>query len=793
MITKIKKTVVILMLSIICMGITGAEIYAQEDNQEEEKCGYVLPEHIPGTSSIATNSNNNLYHSVLESSYDSRNVNGVSYITPVRDQGNLGCCWTFAALGACEANALKQGIFSNPDFSEMHLGWFVYNTSGVVDEYNNLSETYNVLYDNGTAEAVSAYGIMNVGGNNQYSVATLSKWIGAADETVAPYPEYTLQNEAGVTSVDSSLAFNSKVYLKNSLYIPMSDTSQIKEAIKEYGAVAASYYSDSRYYGSYNNYSKAVYYNPVNMSYSNHAILIVGWDDDFSKNNFVNKPATDGAWLVKNSWGSNWGMDGYFWISYCESSLNNDTACAYEVASTDEYDHNYQYDGNILPSAFGSNGFANVFTAQDNQWLEAVSFYAADVDIQYSIQIYTDIMDSSNPENGTAMLSAPLTGYTTYEGYYTVDLPTHIELKKDETFSVVISTDKDVYMYASGTQQINQGAYTIKQQDEVFDGQSFIRLGGGMWYDLGREQSYNLCIKAFTTDYTYEGNLNTDLCSFSLEQNAAGNYYLRGEIVVVEWVNGVSTVPTQTPVMTFETIDGSDTIEVFVTPTGTNTYYFDRFIEGLDSGKEYVFTVTSGDAHNVSPYRTVPVYLSTSTYGLSESAVLGKINGQAIGYEMNSEGILVLKEMDTSYIGNINSLLQSVEYVKSDYGNFISGKIIVVEWIENDTVSTVPRETPIMYFKSDDFTESLPVFITPTGTNTYYFDRNLSEDMDVNKEYIFTIESGSADNVSERRSMIVTTTEMDSKDGLLWETDTQKIMFKTDYSNGRMKIYAINK
>ena len=41
----------------------------------------------------------------------------------------------------------------------------------------------------------------------------------------------------------------------------------------------------------------------------------------------------------------------------------------------------------------------------------------------------------------------------------------------------------------------------------------------------------------------YYGNINSELYSFDLKQNGSGAYYLTGEIVVVEWVDGVSTVP----------------------------------------------------------------------------------------------------------------------------------------------------------------------------------------------------------------------------------------------------------
>lgn len=293
---------------------------------------------------------------------------------------------------------------------------------------------------------------------------------------------------------------------------------------------------------------------------------------------------------------------------------------------------------------------------------------------------------------------------------------------------------------------------------------------------------------------TYVGNVNTELQKFTYDKETG---YLSGQIVVVEWIDGVSTVPTVKPVMTFDSVDGTESIEVFVTPTGTNTYYFDRLIAGLTEGQEYVFHVTSGDSKNVSEYRTVPVYTGTSSIG--SEGFLGNIGTtQSIKFKTAEDGTLVLyggaAEIENAYTGDVNSSLLNVNCVTSETGNFVSGNIVVTEWVNG--VSVVPETAPAMSFESVDGSEKLGVYIASIdGTNTYYFDRNLSEDMDTSKEYIFRISLTEENNISARKSMVVTTNYMDKKSGILWTTDTQLICYKTVVADGdnQLRVYALNK
>ena len=133
----------------------------------------------------------------------------------------------------------------------------------------------------------------------------------------------------------------------------------------------------------------------------NHAVTLVGWDDTISKEAFASSndegrlPSRDGAWIMKNSWSTYAGDEGYYYLSY---DMNLDTTTAFEFEKRSAYTHNYFYDGGYqiqYDNPYGLKSFpvANVFTAQqtsDNsvEVVSAVSVGIASSQTNYSVQIY---------------------------------------------------------------------------------------------------------------------------------------------------------------------------------------------------------------------------------------------------------------------------------------------------------------------------------------------------------------------------------------------------------------------
>jgi C1A family cysteine protease len=420
----------------------------------------------------------------------------------VREQGSFGVCWSFAAVGAGEASLILKGLADKTlDLSELQLAYFFYHS--VADPLGNTT---------GDTNQALGSDYLNVGGNSVFTTFALAGWTGLADEAKAPY------GTASTTgTLDNSLSYDDAYHMQNAYWINLStDVAEVKKMIMKYGAVASAHYTDqSTTTGSTACYNPATYAYFYDGSYkTNHAIVIVGWDDNYSKSNFnaSKQPTNDGAWLVRNSWGSTLGDQGYFWISYEDSAFNSDSfskAFVFDFEPGDNYDHNYQYDGTS-----GANGYslasggsiANIFTASGNstgaqEKIDAVSFALYDVNVNYSIQIYTDITDTTNPTSGTARLLTPKTGSTSYVGYYTIPLDEPVVVNEGEKFAIVITLSKNdgSTTYFFGDKSYQNDTW-IKFTNVISSGQSFRKNDmGSNWYDLN-SSGVTARIKAFTTD-----------------------------------------------------------------------------------------------------------------------------------------------------------------------------------------------------------------------------------------------------------------------------------------------------
>ena len=223
--------------------------------------------------------------------------------------------------------------------------------------------------------------------------------------------------------------------------------------------------------------------------------------------------------------------------------------------------------------------------------------------------------------------------------------------------------------------------------------------------------------------------LNSELKKIELHRNPQGKYYISGEIVIVKWVNGVPTVPKNTPKMSMKGYGLPG--DLFVTPTGTNTYYFDKYIEGLGTFNNAQYWIEIS-LDNENSYATTRMW-----FGKYDNTILGTYKD--VNIRLHDNGFITFNK------GTINTELKKLSLVDTNYEwqKFISGEIVVVKWIGN--ISTVPNRKPKMWLKSTDGKVTLDVFITPTGTNTYYFDRNIAG-IDESKEYYFEIQLDDADS-----------------------------------------------
>ena len=327
--------------------------------------------------------------------------------------------------------------------------------------------------------------VPNNGGYSEMGEAYLAGWLGPVSEIDDSYNPYSYLSP----QLSGLLHVQNIIYIKrDSIY----DNDEVKKAIMDYGAVS------SDIHWEFDTYIKdGINYYYWGNSRINHAVTIVGWDDNYPKENFNGNPPGDGAWIVKNSWGVAYGEMGYYYVSYYDTSIlpvsEQISGYTFIFNSTMNYDRNYQYDTagrtNYFKDTSDTLWYKNRFISVGDEYLAAVSTYF-EKNTEYELQVYV---------NGD--LKVEKTG-NSHAGYYTIELGELIPLMKGDEFEVVfkITVDSNVGVPISQISYLNKMIYGKNV--------SFLSDDGIHWYDfytfLERysQDSYSLsqaaCIKAFT-------------------------------------------------------------------------------------------------------------------------------------------------------------------------------------------------------------------------------------------------------------------------------------------------------
>ncbi len=419
------------------------------------------------------------------SRYDLRNTGKVS---PVKDQDPWGSCWTFATMGSAESSALGRG-WQSPDFSEKHLAWFGYtDVSPALVGFDRVKEKN--IYDQG--------------GSATIAVALLSRWTGIVGEGDVPYADFTTPPPA---DAKNAALLNACRIAPAGVYFQKN----VKYLVQNYGAVNIDVYidgegeedEDETLNSSYNP-ERAAFYYAGESAESNHAVLAVGWDDAYSRENFLIEPPGDGAWIVRNSWGDDWGDEGYFYVSYYDNvtgALEDEDAFAFEVVPPQAYDGCDFHDPLGVTGAYavgnndGDQWFSNVFTSDKTQNLHAVGLFAMNPDTTMTIFVYTDI-DAFNPRSGALALS-PWTVACAIPGYYVLNLEHTVPVMKNQQFSIVVNTRAPDAEFPIAIES-PEGEFSSKAK--ASKGQSFVSADGASWKDLTEEKpNANVCLKVFFT------------------------------------------------------------------------------------------------------------------------------------------------------------------------------------------------------------------------------------------------------------------------------------------------------
>ncbi|MEL3906954.1 MAG: leucine-rich repeat domain-containing protein [Treponema sp.] len=330
------------------------------------------------------------------------------FVTPIKNQYKDGGCRSFASLAALESHIkMKEGI--DIDLSE-----------------NNMEMRHGFYFQGKKARE---------GRNRESDIPYLINGIGPILEEHDSYtpmqdengqkPEYLTRAQVDaltpVTDKDRAslvmgFEFLKKVDTKNLTSEEDEKLVQIKTAIKDHGAVVANIYMSHDGNKTFP-YSNAKYYNPTTHAYyadgedgaygagcstgncnnGNHAITIVGWNDNFSKDNFTTKPPIDGAWIVKDAQTTEFGENGYFYVSFASVSMGEDAYVFTDVRQGNEYDGIYQHDEVAFSKFIASDLLAtktvlfNRYKPTDNgQRLEEIGFYTTKPEAEYEVYLIED-------------------------------------------------------------------------------------------------------------------------------------------------------------------------------------------------------------------------------------------------------------------------------------------------------------------------------------------------------------------------------------------------------------------
>ena len=267
----------------------------------------------------------------------------VSTLPEVRNQNPYNTCWAFAAVGAMEIDLIKDGK-SPVDLSEFFLAYF--------SAHNYPSPKAGGEGDSVTYTGTGSY--LDNGGHSTLAYHILASLIGTTTESDNPYPGRDEEDllPAAYTSIAAQIT--------GAYSMSAADVTLLKKQIQEHGSVKVSIYMP--YSG---NYDRIIAVEDGRIGYSsstaalygtyaktNHDVLLVGWDDNFARDNFVPDlaPASKGAWKARNSWGADFGEGGYFWISYEDASLKSGKAVAYDADIQNISDYCYSYDKSYSPT-----------------------------------------------------------------------------------------------------------------------------------------------------------------------------------------------------------------------------------------------------------------------------------------------------------------------------------------------------------------------------------------------------------------------------------------------------------
>ncbi len=448
----------------------------------------------------------------LPASFDLRNVGGANYVTSVKSQQG-GTCWTHGAMAAIEGNLMITGRWAaagesgQPNLAEYHLDWW-----NGFNQHNN---------DDRDPPAGGGLEVHN-GGDYRVTAACLGRGEGAVRDIDGQ--SYTYPPARWLESYHH--------YYPREIHWmtagpDLSGIAALKQAVMQHGVMGTCMCYSSSFIQGY------IHYQPPGSTLEpNHAVAIIGWDD-----NKATQAPQPGAWLCKNSWGTGWGLGGYFWISYydkhCGQHPEMGAVSFVDVVRSPYVLVEYHDFHGWRDTLAGVQEAFNAFRPAQREELAALAFYTAAGDVEYVLTVYDRFQDGQ--------LLDPLwsaSGTCPRIGHHTVDIGGTLHREAGDDFFVYLrlsagghpidktstvpvllggmsaaagggpdpgtETGGKPVIGPDGSLRFVPSAVTTDSGPEVISaaapGQSYYRQNGS-WQDLySVNASANFCMKALATD-----------------------------------------------------------------------------------------------------------------------------------------------------------------------------------------------------------------------------------------------------------------------------------------------------
>lgn len=530
-ITVIAITLIILLTSQIAFAASNENAeYSEEylkwlELSDEEKENTIAPRmyEIQNTN-IGTISTNPLKLAMSDSSNLKEkyrlDTDGKLNLT-IKNQESTAYCWAFAAISSLEttlakANPSKQASY---DYSEKHMAY------ATTREFKN--GKINELGYNRTVAG---------GGSWWTAEPYLTNGSGAKKESDMQFDtnqdlvEISLIENGNVaTQVYDTIYFPDYINKDNTLNKDI--INEVKEHIKNYGAVFAGMHWDKKLENTtcYNKDTGALYCNNKDNHQLNHAVSIIGWDDTYKTDNFLvgSRPKSDGAWIIKNSWGDQVGDKGYMYVSYEDVILSSELYGIIKADDSVNYDNIYQYNKYFSNNKINTNTsvvwVCNVFDKKKTEKDEYVNQVSITIPEKCKCTVFVNssLKSPESSELTTKIITDNKEGFKEIEledstdgksktldtGYHTLKFESPIKIES-EKFAVAVKIeaigDGNAYIAVeSADEEVMK--YVEPKAGQCFFSNDNDDFKSGSWSDLGTISKLEpvpdcvSTIKAFTT------------------------------------------------------------------------------------------------------------------------------------------------------------------------------------------------------------------------------------------------------------------------------------------------------